>query len=96
MNLTRLITLFIITVTWLPAADPLPSWNEGATKQAIVTFVTRVTTAGTPTFVPAAERIATFDHDGTLWAEQPTRQRKRHGCACGVLILRFAPLGFTF
>lgn len=53
------------------AVDPLPSWNEGATKQAIITFVTQVTNAGTPTFVPAAERIATFDNDGTLWAEQP-------------------------
>lgn len=71
MNFTRIITLFIITVTWLPAADPLPSWNEGATRRAIVAFVTQVTKAGTPTFVTAAERLATFDNDGTLWAEQP-------------------------
>lgn len=71
MSFTRLVTLFIITVIWLPAADSLPSWNEGATKRAIVTFVTQVTTAGTPTFVSAAERLATFDNDGTLWAEQP-------------------------
>ena len=53
------------------AADPLPSWNEGATKQSIIAFVTQVTTEGAPTFVPPAERIATFDNDGTLWAEQP-------------------------
>jgi hypothetical protein len=53
------------------AADPLPSWNEGASKQAIVTFVEKVTTPGSPGFVPVAERIATFDNDGTLWAEQP-------------------------
>src|SRR5712675_2006649 len=53
------------------AADPLPSWNDTATKQAIVTFVQRVTTAGSPDLVPPAERIATFDNDGTLWAEQP-------------------------
>lgn len=53
------------------AADPLPSWNEGKSKQAIIDFVTTVTTAGSPGFVPAPERIATFDNDGNLWAEQP-------------------------
>jgi len=52
-------------------ADPLPSWNEGATKQAIVDFVTRVTDGNSADFVPEAERIATFDNDGTLWSEQP-------------------------
>ena len=52
-------------------ADPLPSWNDGATKKAIVDFVARVTRQGGPDFVPPAERIATFDNDGTLWAEQP-------------------------
>lgn len=57
----------------LPAAaqaDPLPSWNEGKTKAAIVDFVTRTTTAG-PDFVAVEDRIATFDNDGTLWSEQP-------------------------
>lgn len=53
------------------AVDPLPSWNEGKTKQAIIEFVTKVTKAGSPDFVPLAARIATFDNDGTLWAEQP-------------------------
>jgi len=53
------------------AADPLPSWNDGAAKQAIVMFVVKVTTEGSSDFVPPAERIATFDNDGTLWAEQP-------------------------
>jgi phosphoglycolate phosphatase-like HAD superfamily hydrolase len=53
------------------SADPLPSWNEGAAKKAIVAFVTNVTTEGSPDFVPANERIATFDNDGTLWCEQP-------------------------
>ena len=53
------------------APDPLPSWNDGAAKKAIVEFVTRVTTQGGPGFVPAAERIAVFDNDGTLWAERP-------------------------
>jgi phosphoglycolate phosphatase-like HAD superfamily hydrolase len=51
--------------------DPLPSWNDTATKKAITTFVERVTKQGSPDFVPPAERIATFDNDGTLWAEQP-------------------------
>jgi hypothetical protein len=51
--------------------DPLPSWNDTATKKAIVTFVERVTKPGSPDLVPEADRIATFDNDGTLWAEQP-------------------------
>lgn len=53
------------------ASDPLPSWNDGVAKQDIVTFVARVTEAGSPDYVPPAERIAVFDNDGTLWAEQP-------------------------
>jgi hypothetical protein len=55
----------------LAQADPLPSWNEGAAKQAILTFVDRVTRQGGPDFVPPPERIATFDNDGTLWCEHP-------------------------
>jgi phosphoglycolate phosphatase-like HAD superfamily hydrolase len=51
--------------------DSLPSWNEGSAKQSIVSFVAKVTTPGSPDFVAAPERIATFDNDGTLWAEQP-------------------------
>jgi hypothetical protein len=53
------------------AADPLPSWDDGLTKQGIISFVDKVTKEGSPTFVPPAERIATFDNDGTLWCEQP-------------------------
>jgi phosphoglycolate phosphatase-like HAD superfamily hydrolase len=53
------------------AADPLPSWNEGKAKQAIVAFVAEVTKEGSSDFVPVGERIATFDNDGCLWAEQP-------------------------
>ena len=49
----------------------LPSWNDGPAKQAIVDFVTKTTTAGSPDFVPPEQRIAVFDNDGTLWAEQP-------------------------
>ena len=54
-----------------PANDPLPSWNAGDTKSAIIDFVDRVTQSRSPDFVPAAERIAVFDNDGTLWSEQP-------------------------
>jgi len=53
------------------AADPLPSWNEGPVKQAIVRFVTEVTVKGGSNYVAPSERIATFDNDGTLWVEQP-------------------------
>jgi phosphoglycolate phosphatase-like HAD superfamily hydrolase len=52
-------------------ADPLPAWNDGKPKRAIIDFVTRVTTQGGPDFVSPAERIAAIDNDGTLWCEQP-------------------------
>lgn len=56
----------------LPAfADPLPSWNDGAAKSAIIDFVESVTDPASEQFVPEADRIASFDNDGTLWAEQP-------------------------
>ena len=55
----------------LAQADPLPSWNDGACKSSITSFVARVTTQGGPDFVPPDQRIATFDNDGTLWVEQP-------------------------
>jgi phosphoglycolate phosphatase-like HAD superfamily hydrolase len=51
--------------------DPLPSWNDGAAKQAIVAFVQATTDQANPKFVPPEERIATFDQDGTLWVEHP-------------------------
>ena len=53
------------------ADDPLPSWNDGPTRKSILDFVARVTQAGGPDFVAPEERIATFDNDGTLWAEYP-------------------------
>src|SRR5262245_44475109 len=53
------------------ASAPLPSWNDGAVKSAITSFVTKVTSEGGPDFVPISERIAVFDNDGTLWCEQP-------------------------
>ena len=51
--------------------DPLPSWNDGTVKANIIDFVTRVTTEGSPDYVPEQDRIATFDNDGTLWVEKP-------------------------
>jgi phosphoglycolate phosphatase-like HAD superfamily hydrolase len=53
------------------ADNPLPSWNDGAAKQAIVNFVQTTTDSGSTNFVPPEERIATFDQDGTLWVEHP-------------------------
>lgn len=64
------IALFLFVPPTL-AAESLPSWNEGASKTAIVAFVERVTEEGSPDFVPPSERIAVFDNDGTLWAEKP-------------------------
>lgn len=55
----------------LAQTDPLPSWNDGPAKKAIVEFVQTTTTQGSPKFVPPPERIATFDQDGTLWVEHP-------------------------
>ncbi|TWT97742.1 haloacid dehalogenase-like hydrolase [Botrimarina colliarenosi] len=70
MRILLIAALFSCSTTAL-AADPLPSWNDGDTKAAILDFVEAVTTEGGPGFVPIAERIATFDNDGCLWAEQP-------------------------
>ena len=61
----------VFTTTVARAGDPLPSWNDGPAKKSIVAFVEKVTKAGSPDFVPVAERIATFDNDGTLWCEKP-------------------------
>jgi phosphoserine phosphatase len=68
------VTLAVLLLAGLrigAADDPLPSWNDTAPKKAIIAFVERVTREGSPDFVPGPERIATFDNDGTLWAEQP-------------------------
>lgn len=70
-----LLLALALGVSYAPSAgaqsDPLPSWNDGQTKRAIIAFVTRVTKEGGPDFVPISERIATFDNDGTLWVEKP-------------------------
>ena len=66
-----LAVLPLLTLSLSAIAEPLPSWNDGPAKQAITDFVTAVTDQGGADFVPAAERIAVFDNDGTLWIEQP-------------------------
>lgn len=63
---------FLFAIQLAQAQDPLPSWNDTESKKAIVTFVEKVTKEGAPDFVSPNERIAVFDNDGTLWAEQPS------------------------
>jgi phosphoserine phosphatase len=63
--------MFILWAGLATAADPLPSWNDGPAKKAVLDFVAKVTKEGSPDFVPPAERIAVFDNDGTLWPENP-------------------------
>ncbi len=60
-----------VAASTVHAQDPLSSWNDSAAKKSVMEFVAKVTKEGSPDFVPPAERIATFDNDGTLWAEQP-------------------------
>jgi hypothetical protein len=71
----RTFVLFLMGLGVLPGrvvlADPLPSWNEGPAKQAIIEFVRTVTDKSSPNYVSPEQRIATFDNDGTLWSEQP-------------------------
>ncbi len=68
----RLTTALLIAATPLAAqTDPLPSWNDGDTKTAILGFVEATTDPASSKFVEPADRIATFDNDGTLWSEQP-------------------------
>lgn len=66
-----ILAITLVSLSTTRAQDPLPSWNEGAAKDSITDFVAKVTKQGSPDFVPSAERIATFDNDGTLWCEQP-------------------------
>jgi phosphoglycolate phosphatase-like HAD superfamily hydrolase len=66
-----LLAMVVFTTTIARAVDPLPSWNDGKAKRAIVAFVEKVTKEGSKDFVPVPERIAVFDNDGTLWCEKP-------------------------
>jgi len=70
-SITRVLVVLLLLANVAIASDPLPSWNDGAAKKSIREFVAKVTTPGSPDFVPVAERIATFDNDGTLWNEEP-------------------------
>lgn len=69
--LAAALALSLVPAALTETADPLPSWNDGPAKRAVIDFVTRVTREGGRDFIPPAERIATFDNDGTLWSEQP-------------------------
>ncbi len=71
LMVAALIGALVFNTSASQAADPLPSWNDGPAKQSIIAFVEKVTKPDSPDFVPASERIATFDNDGTLWCEQP-------------------------
>ena len=71
MKHTTIITVFLALYAAVASADQLPSWSEGEVKNSIISFVEKVTTEGSEDFVPPSERIAAFDNDGTLWAEQP-------------------------
>jgi phosphoserine phosphatase len=70
-TLGLLIVVAVLSTVVTRAQDPLPSWNEGPTKQIIIEFVKATTDQSSPKFVPSEERIATFDQDGTLWVEHP-------------------------
>lgn len=70
-NIAHFLLIFFFAIPVFSADDPLPSWNDGAAKKAILKFVSDVNVKGGPNYVSSAERIATFDNDGTLWCEQP-------------------------
>ena len=71
IGLVLVMTLMACAVSQ-PTPDPLPSWTNGPSKQQILDFVDSVTNSSSSDFVPANERVATFDNDGTLWSEKPT------------------------
>ena len=71
MPVTAWCATFFCVASPLRAADPLPSWNDTAPKQAIIALVEKTTKEGAPDFVAIPGRIAVFDNDGCLWAEQP-------------------------
>ena len=69
--MSRILFSFILLFSLAQAYDTLPSWNEGTSKNSIIAYVTSVTDAKSPDFIPVVDRIAVFDNDGTLWSEQP-------------------------
>jgi hypothetical protein len=70
-GLLAFVGMVLLGTTLRGADDPLPSWNEGPSKRALLDFVAKVTREGSPDFVRTEDRIAVFDNDGTLWCEQP-------------------------
>src|SRR6516165_3366642 len=75
---SSLLAVAVVLTSWLPTSaqtttspDPLPSWNDGTAKQAILNFVRNTTDAAGTSYVLPEDRIATFDQDGTLWVEHP-------------------------
>ena len=70
-HVVALVVLLSLGASAHAETDPLPSWNDGPAKQAIIKFVQETTDQASPKFVPPEERIATFDQDGTLWVEHP-------------------------
>ena len=74
-NTLVLLAITLAGLTTTQAQDPLPSWNDGPAKQAIVDFVRATTETGGAKFVPPEERIATFDQDGTLWVSHRCTRR---------------------
>src|SRR5438477_8792820 len=75
-----LLAFALAGLTSTQAQDPLPSWNDGPAKQAIVDFVKATTETGGANFVALEERIATFDQDGTLWVEHPMYSQAMYCC----------------
>ena len=71
IRLTTVVCILLAGIQTAFAIRPMPSWNDGKSREAIVRFVQAVSTKGSADFVPPAERIAVFDNDGTLWSEQP-------------------------
>jgi phosphoglycolate phosphatase-like HAD superfamily hydrolase len=69
--LILLMSALAVAAVHAAESDPLSSWNDGASKRAIVQFVTETTKSGSSKFIPVEDRIAVFDNDGTLWSEQP-------------------------
>lgn len=74
MKINGYLVLFVLAIAFMPSAvlaDPLPSWNDGQAKNAILSFVANITNTNSPNYVEPSGRIATFDNDGTLWCEYP-------------------------
>jgi len=71
LAMAGLLLVALLVSSLAAQSDPLPSWNDGPAKQSIIDFVVRVTKSGDAEYVPEARRVAVFDNDGTLWAEQP-------------------------